>query len=73
MELFSVFFKKYSMFRAFKLNQNISAKNIFLLYKESSLCNGWLEINKMANIGIFFSISFRCYNKSKFGRNTRFI
>jgi hypothetical protein len=54
MEPFSVFFKEHSMFRAFKLDQNISAKNIFLLYKESSLYNGWLEINKMANIGIFF-------------------
>jgi hypothetical protein len=34
MELFSVFFKGHSMFRAFKLDQNIPAKNISLFYKE---------------------------------------
>jgi hypothetical protein len=72
MELFSVFFKEHSMFRAFKLNQNVSAKNISLFYKESSLYDGWLETNKMANVGILFSFLFRYYNKSKFGRNKKF-
>jgi hypothetical protein len=54
MEPFSVSFKEHSMFRAFKLDQNLPAKNISLLYKESSLCDGWLEINEMANVGILF-------------------
>jgi hypothetical protein len=57
-ELFSIFFKGHSMFRIFKLNQNISTKNIFLLYRESFLCDEWLENNEMLSIGIFFHFFF---------------
>jgi hypothetical protein len=57
MELFSVSLKEHSIFRAFKLNQNIPAKNISLCYKESSLCNEWLEIN-VTNVGILLFHSF---------------
>jgi hypothetical protein len=53
---FSVFLKEHSIFRTFKLN---SAKNISLFYKESSLCDGWFGINKMANVGILFFIHFQ--------------
>jgi hypothetical protein len=59
MEPFFVSFKGHSMFSAFKLNQNIPAKNISLFYKESFLCDGWLGINEMANVGILFFIFFQ--------------
>jgi hypothetical protein len=72
MELFSVSFKGHSIFRTFKLNQNIPAKNISLHYKESSLCNEWLGINAMVNVEIlFFSFFSRGYNEFKFGGTKR--
>jgi hypothetical protein len=58
MEPFSIFLKGHSMFRTFKLNQDIPAKNISLCYKENFLCNEWLEINAMTNVGILLFHSF---------------
>jgi hypothetical protein len=55
---FSISLKEHSIFRAFKLVSDITAKNISLQYKENSLLFEWMEINGMKNVGIFFFHSF---------------
>jgi hypothetical protein len=55
---FSILLKEHSVFRAFKLISDITAKNISLQYKKNSLLCEWMEINGMENVGILFFHSF---------------
>jgi hypothetical protein len=51
---FSISLKEHSVFRAFKLVYDITAKNISLQYKKNSLLFEWMKINGMKNVGILF-------------------